>query len=706
MSLPILTVSICYERDIVLARQRARQIAKLLGFEGQDQTRIGTAVSEIARNAFSYAGGGKVGFGLEGRTRPQLFEITIADEGPGIADLAAILEGSYRSPHGMGLGILGSRRLVDQFEIRSKPGEGTTVVLRMLVPRDQRVRDMNDISELAVDLAHEKPRDAIEEVQQQNQELMHTLEELTRRQGELARLNRELDETNRGVVALYAELDEKADHLRRADEIKTRFISNMSHEFRTPVNSIQALAHLLLDRVDGDLSLEQERQVLFIRKAADALSDLVNDLLDLAKVEAGKTVVRPTEFTVSGLFGALRGMLRPLLVGDAVRLEFDEPDDLPALFTDEGKVSQILRNFISNALKFTEAGEVRVSAWRSAGGGHAVFEVTDTGIGIAPEDQERIFQEFAQVDSPVQRKVRGTGLGLPLCRKLAQLLGGEVSVRSQLGEGSTFAVEIPLVYAPAQAVLLPEWNPESGLLPVLVVEDRPEDVFLYERFLHGTPFGIVHARTLRDARTALANVKPAALVLDILLQGEDTWEFLAGLKRSPVTHEIPIVVASDVDDEGKVRALGADAYLHKPVERSALLDVLTQLVLPEPKHLVLLVDDDEISRYLFKQTLLPSTHRLIEATDGAEALHLAHTRAPEMIVLDLAMPGMDGFEVLRRLEEDPATHDIPVVVLSSHTPERSDPRLRHVRDVVKKSEVGPERIRGLLDRYTGQPEPA
>lgn len=705
MSLPILSVAIRYERDIVLARQRARHIAELLGFESQDQTRIGTAVSEIARNAFSYGGGGKVGFALEGRTRPQLLEIRVEDEGPGIENLDDIFQGRYRSPHGMGLGIVGSRQLMDQFEIQSKRGQGTTVVLRMLLPRDQPVRDAGAVSELAAQLAAEKPRDAIEEMQQQNQELMHTLEELRRRQQELARLNRELDETNRGVVALYAELDEKADHLRRADEIKTRFISNMSHEFRTPVNSIQALAHLLLDRVDGDLTVEQERQVLFIRKAADALSDLVNDLLDLAKVEAGKTVVRPTEFTVSGLFGALRGMLRPLLVGDGVRLEFDEAEGLPPLFTDEGKVSQILRNFISNALKFTEEGEVRVSARRSEDGGHVVFEVTDTGIGIAPEDQERIFQEFTQVDSPMQRKVRGTGLGLPLCRKLAQLLGGDVSVRSQMGEGSTFAFAIPLVYTPAQTVL-PEWNPESGLLPVLVVEDRPEDVFLYERFLHGTAFGIVHARTLRDARAALANVKPCAVLLDILLQGEDSWEFLADMKRNPTTRDLPIVVASDVDDEGKVRALGADSYLHKPLERSTLLDVLTQLVLPEPKRLILLVDDDEISRYLFKQTLLPSMHRLIEAKDGGEALHVARTRTPELIVLDLAMPGMDGFEVLRRLEEDPATHAIPVVVLSSHAPQRSDPRLRHARDVIKKSEVAAERIRGLLDRYAGQPEPA
>src|SRR5262249_20502651 len=209
-----------------------------------------------------------------------------------------------------------------------------------------------------------RPReDALEEVRQQNQELLRTLGELQKRQTELRQLNRELEDTNRGVVALYAELDEKADYLRRASEMKSRFLSNMSHEFRTPLNSIQSLARLLLDRSDGDLMPEQEKQVSYIRKAAEDLTELVNDLLDLAKVEAGKVIVRPTEFEAGPLFGALRGMLRPLLTHNAsVALVFEEPVGVPTLNTDESKVSQILRNFISNALKFTERGEVRVSA--------------------------------------------------------------------------------------------------------------------------------------------------------------------------------------------------------------------------------------------------------------------------------------------------------------------------------------------------------
>src|SRR5262249_39796671 len=228
------------------------------------------------------------------------------DRGPGIPDLPAVLEGRYSSRTGMGVGIIGARRLMDRFRISSPPGGGTTVALTRLLPRKVGVLGPDAIAGLTGELARQAPSDPFDEIQRQNQELLRALEELGRRQDELVALNRELEDTNRGVVALYAELDEKADHLRRADELKSRFLSNMTHEFRTPVNSIQALTRILLDRTDGDLSPEQERQVTFIRKAADSLSELVNDLLDLAKIEAGKIVIRPIEFDVGHLFGALR----------------------------------------------------------------------------------------------------------------------------------------------------------------------------------------------------------------------------------------------------------------------------------------------------------------------------------------------------------------------------------------------------------------
>ncbi|MGH7928948.1 MAG: ATP-binding response regulator, partial [Candidatus Binatia bacterium] len=360
------------------------------------------------------------------------------------------------------------------------------------------------------------------------------LGQLRERQDELVRVNRELEDTNRGVVALYAELDEKANHLTRADEMKTKFLSNMSHEFRTPLNSTLAITQLLLERADGELNEEQEKQVRFVRKGAETLLDLVNDLLDIARIEAGKIDVHPVEFTVGNLFSTLRGMLRPLLVNSALNLVFEEPDSLPLLYTDEGKISQVLRNFVSNALKFTERGEVRVTASVDDSGKWITFSVADTGIGIAPEDQTRIFEEFTQVDNPVQRHVKGFGLGLPLCRKLAGLLGGSVSLQSQLGLGSVFSLRVPINYLPVEEELprLIEAlgaSLDAGGIPVLVVEDEPETRLLYERYLRDTDFNIIPAAGLRQAREAMRQAHPGAIILDILLRGEDAWQWLSEL---------------------------------------------------------------------------------------------------------------------------------------------------------------------------------
>jgi signal transduction histidine kinase/CheY-like chemotaxis protein len=673
MTAAILSLAIRSGHDVVLARQRARQIAALIGFDGQDQTRLATAVSEIARNAFTYGGGGKIEFLVEGSTVPQLFVIRVSDRGPGIADVGRILEGRYQSPTGMGLGIVGARRLMDHFEIRSAQGQGTTVVLKKILPRRAPLIGATALAKISTELARQAPNDAFEEVQRQNQELLAALDELGQRQEELSALNRELEDTNRGVVALYAELDEKAEYLRRADELKSRFLSNMSHEFRTPVNSIQALSRLLLERTDGDLTAEQERQVTFIRKAADGLAELVNDLLDLAKVEAGKIVVRPIEFDIEHLFGALRGMLRPLLVGESVALIFEDQSDLASMYSDEAKVSQIIRNFVSNALKFTERGEVRVSARALPEQDAIVFSVSDTGIGIAAEDRERIFQEFTQIDSPVQRRVQGTGLGLPLCRKLAELLGGSVAVHSTVGLGSTFTATIPRIYAGA----VPEessWDLDEQRLPLLVVEDSAETLLLYEKMLVNTDFQLLPARTLRAARAALAAFRPRAIILDILLRGEDCWAFLAELKRRPDTHEIPVAVVSTVDDRSKGLALGADVCCVKPIDRQTMLQTLSQLVKPESMKRVLIVDDEEISRYVLRQHLMTPRHVISEAGSGAEALRIARVDHPDVICLDLMMPEIDGYEVLHRLKADPITRDIPVVIVTSKHLEEGERR--------------------------------
>lgn len=666
MSPTLLTLQIQSEPDVVLTRQRTKQLTALLGFDLQEQTRIATAVSEIARNSFQYAGGGKVEFRVEGQAPPQLL-IIIRDTGPGIANLQQVLSGQYTSSTGMGMGITGSRRLMEQFQIESIVGQGTTVVMGKSLPRGAAPLTPQRLQEITNDLIQHSPDNSYAAIQQQNQELLQTLAALRQREEQLNHLNRELEDTNRGVVALYAELDQRADALRRADELKTRFLSNMSHEFRTPLNSIISLSRLLLDRSDGELSLEQEKQVNFIRKAASDLSELVNDLLDLAKVEAGKTIVQPSHFEISSLFATLRGMLRPLLShNSSVTLVFEEPVDVPTLYTDEGKVAQILRNFISNALKFTERGEIRVSARHADG--QVILAVADTGIGIAEPDQPRIFEDFVQVESYLHKKSQGTGLGLPLSRKLTELLGGTVTLTSSLGQGSTFAITLPITYAERESEVpksTPSWYLDPQRSPILAVEDHADVVLVYEKHLEESPYQLIAVPTLEEAYQALEQFQPAALILDVMLERQNTWSLLAQVKDDPRTKSVPILVTSVMDDSQQATALGAEGFLIKPVDRLTLLKKLNTLLNRVHAQTLLLIDDDLVARYLLKHHLTGLPIQTLETGDGYEGIQLAITEQPQCIILDLNMPKISGVEVLHQLKENPATSSIPVIIHTS-----------------------------------------
>jgi signal transduction histidine kinase/CheY-like chemotaxis protein len=663
MTFSLITVRVHHEQDVVLARQRARQVAALLQFDTQDQVRIATAVSEIARNAYLYAKGGRVEFTLTD-TPARKLQITIADKGPGIEDLQRILDGRYSSRTGMGLGIVGARRLMDEFELTSSKESGTQVVLAKHLPTRTPQLTPRLLARLAEDLTRIVPSGPLAELQSQNQDLLRALDELGKRQTELAELNQELEYTNRGVVALYAELDERADYLRRTSELKTQFLSNMTHEFRTPLNAILSLSRILLDRIDGELTSEQVKQVEFIRQAASDLSEIVNDLLDLAKVEAGKVTVRPAEFEIRDLFGALRGMLRPLLVhNSSVKLEFDDPLGITAN-TDQSKVSQIVRNLLSNALKYTERGEVRVHAALEEQG-LLVLTVSDTGVGISPADHERIFEEFTQVEGEHQTGKRGTGLGLPLSRRLAELLGGTLTVSSTPGLGSTFTLRIPAVYTgPGEVSIAPELDAviDPTRLPVLVVEDNRETLLVYEKYLKGTPYQVVTAHTVAQAREALGRCQPVALVLDILLAHENTWSFLIELKQEAKTRSIPVLVITMVENEHKARALGADDFHAKPIDRQWLLAQLEKRCHRNGGDEVLVIDDEAVSRYILSGLLQETRFHVLQSDNGRDGLRLAVERQPTAIFLDLAMPEMDGYQVLEALKANPATAAIPVIV--------------------------------------------
>ena len=593
MAEPLQVLALDSELSVVAARRRARELGEALAFTQHDQIRIATSVLEVARVVFLATSGGRAEFLLERATQPPGLLIRLVAPATAIARLLEPPAGAERAGTGEvagPLGVLAAQRLMDACSIDDVAGDAVVTLMKHLPAQAPLALD-NAVAVLAQGAGTLNAGGPLDELQWQSRELAAALDELQERQDELTRLTRELEDTNRGVVALYAELDERADHLRRADDAKSRFLSNMSHEFRSPLYSIRALSKLLVDRTDGELTDEQAKQVRFIRKAAEELSETVDDLLDLAKIEAGKVEVWPAEFEVANLFSALRGMLRPLLPTADVELVFEPCDEIPPVYTDEGKVSQILRNFVSNALKFTEHGEVRVRAQYDAAQQWLTFSVSDTGIGIAPEHQQSIFEEFEQVENRLQAYVKGTGLGLPLCSKLCKLLGGTVGLVSELGKGSTFTATVQAYLPePAGKESRTPLASDTGRDMVLFVSTSLDDRLRYEASLHNTRYRSATAATVREAKSTLAITAACAVLIDMESGREDGWSLLGelrqqdsvrnrveGLARAGKRH-VPVIVLSDVDQRGRAESLGADAFFIKPLSGNELLASLDAML--------------------------------------------------------------------------------------------------------------------------------
>jgi len=401
---------------------------------------------------------------------------------------------------------------------------------------------------------------------------------------------------------------------------------------------------LLLDRIDGELTAEQFRQVRYIESSARDLQEMVNDLLDLAKVEAGKIRIRTKRFEVHELFSALKGMLKPLLAdNNSVDLVFEDAPELSALRTDEGKVSQILRNLISNALKFTPNGKVIVSA-KMVDAREVQFTVQDTGIGIAPEHHETIFKEFSQLENPLQERYRGTGMGLPLCRNLAMLLGGQIWLESELGKGSTFFVRLPAIYV-GEANQLDETAmppaPEFYGTPILFLEDSEETSHLFELYLRDTEFQPILTSTVAQAEAWTARHSPAAVVADVYIGDEQSWNFIARLQER--RREVPLIVTSVHDESRTAASKGISVFLPKPVEREVLLGELRRLTAQSGTRRILLVDDNEVARYILRDLLRQPWLDIREAASGTEALSLLNESMPDAVILDLLMPDISGF---------------------------------------------------------------
>ena len=437
MAKAVLTLDLRSQEDVLLTRRRARDLAALLQFTPAEQIGLSTAVWEVARLAEP---GGRV-------------ELAVVDEPPSVV-VRITVSGVPRSvvtvtADGPPLDLDALGRLVDRVEARDVNGKAV-VRLSAAAGPDAWVPGTDEVELVLASLTRHDASGGgpgiLDELRQQNFELLTTLATLREREQELTHLNAELGDTNRAVTALYAELEVQAAELRKRAEANARFLSSLTHELRTPLYAARGMTEAMLRDHEDDLTEGMRQDVTLIDGAMVEALDLVNDHLDLAKLAAGRTTVRLSNVDVPELFATLRAVVTKLPARPGVALHFDEAVGIPVLRTDAFKLSQILRNFIVNALKFTEAGHVRVAAHVVDDAAGVRFDVSDTGPGLSAEDQTRAFEEFFQVGAERPGQIRGTGLGLPLTRRFAALLGGEVGVRSTLGEGATFSVTLPVRY--------------------------------------------------------------------------------------------------------------------------------------------------------------------------------------------------------------------------------------------------------------------
>ncbi|MEV0268082.1 ATP-binding protein [Hamadaea sp. NPDC050747] len=543
------------EQDVFQARRQARHLADAVGLENQDQIRIAAAVSEVGRRLLAF---GRVSVA---------FEVDLPDDASPVRQHALLrfqAEVEAETDDEFAAGVALTRNLMDTWEITRSPAR-TEVTMSRRIPQPAGLTEA-DLSAIQADIAGTAAGTPLQELAEHNRQLLATLGEVQAHRDELLRLNEELadtnrgvmalyselseelEATNRGVVALYAELDQRTSELRAASEAKTRFLANVTHELRSPVTSITGLARLLRDPASDPLTENQAHQLALLEDSGRNLLTLVNELLDLAKAESGRLQPSPEDVDLKPIFDTLRGTLRAVPTAEGTDLVVQEPTGVPALRTDPIMLAQVLRNLLTNALKFTPSGEVRLSA--AYENDVVSLTVEDTGIGIPPEEQGRVFEEFYQVRHALQAKLTGTGLGLPYARRLVEVLGGTLDLESEIGRGSRFTVRLPV------GALTGETGEPAQTL-VLLVDDDEAFRTAAGHVLRSCGFAV---REAADGRTALASIAahpPDLLLLDLRLAELDGFAVLSALDADDVLRRIPVVVVTayphDVTEQSRLR---------------------------------------------------------------------------------------------------------------------------------------------------------
>ncbi|MBF0233135.1 MAG: response regulator [Desulfamplus sp.] len=501
----------------------------------------------------------------------------------------------------------------------------------------------------------------------QGKQIQTLLESTQKANEELQAQSEELQQTSEELQQQNVELEQQRLAVEGASRMKSQFLSNMSHELRTPLNSVMALSRVLIMQAKAKLSPEEGNYPEIIERNGKNLLALINDILDLSKIEAGRMDVNPQPFSLAMTLENIVESITPIAAEKQIKIHQEIPEDLPLLESDEIRVSQILQNLIGNGVKFTDTGNVTASVQSDKE--KIAVRITDTGIGIAENDLPYIFDEFRQVDGSSSRRHEGTGLGLAIARKAARMLGGDITVTSTPGKGSTFTLTLPIVWQGLAPVYEPIVSREPSTVKpahktILVVDDEPAMGSMISRYLLQEGYNTLTATSGSEALQLAARERPFAITLDIIMPDMDGWEVLQQLKKNPETCDIPTIIVSVSEEKETGFALGAVGYVSKPVSRKQLISEIQKIGKPQARS-IMIVDDNDLDRQNIRQIIEAEGLDSIEAEDGAACLELIKKQVPDVLVLDLMMPEPDGFTVLKEIRSNPATRDLPVIVVTA-----------------------------------------
>ena len=530
---------------------------------------------------------------------------------------------------------------------------------------------------------------------------IHSRDEL----GELAQAFNSMADN---LMAARGKFEEARMSAVRANETKSAFLASMSHELRTPMNAIIGYSEMLLEEAEDDNLDAYADDLKKIRSAGQHLLALINDVLDLSKIEAGKMNMFLETFEVAPMVEDVAVTVQPLAANKDNTFEVQVAEDTGTMRADKTKVRQTLFNLLSNAMKFTEKGTVTLSVQRRKVKNRSliVFEVSDTGIGMNADQIKRVFDEFSQAEDSTSSTYGGTGLGLPISRKFCRMMGGDILVRSKPGQGTTFTASIPVKVKEPQEVddgkvaAHLDLGASSGSFrvgsTVLAIDDDPAVLDLTQRYLSRQGFQVVTALNGRVGLELAEKVNPVAITLDVVMPGMDGWEVLSALKRNPKTAEIPVILMTILDEQEEAFRLGASEYMTKPVDRAKLAELVHKLQTERQSGTVLVVEDEDATRELMRRELQSLGWDVIEAENGRVALDRIGDPRPDLVLLDLMMPEMDGFEFLKRLRAMPDGYRIPVLVVTAMELSKED-RLRlngYMTTVLEKDDKSRDQLLG------------